>query len=148
MHKIINSVAVIEVNKAIGAVEIHMRGYGCVHQYADILKMATNIAHLHRVKNYLLVKTHFEDIDYHQFYQVAASWLSLLDQRLSHQCIKKAKVAIVVQRDVFLPLSSIIHKAQNALPKDYEHLRFDLFYAYHKALGFLEPSRLQEIAQS
>lgn len=142
----INTVAVIEVNKAIEAVEVNLKGYGCVHQYVETLRMATHFAHLHRIKDYLLVKDHFGDINYDQFYQVVENWLSFLDQHLNRQYIKKIKVAIVVQRDVFLPLCSVIHKAEKALPKVYDYLCFDLFYAYHKALGFLQPRVIQEIS--
>lgn len=136
-NKTINTVAVIEVSKAIDAVEVHMRGYGCLHHYVEILKRATHFARLHGINHFLLIKEHFDDIDYQQFYQVIEKWLSFLDQHLSCMRIKKMKVAIVVERDVFLPLCSVIHKTEKTLPKVYEHLCFDLFYAYHKALGFL-----------
>lgn len=147
MHKLINTVAVIGINTAVEAVEVNLKGYGGVQQYVETMKMATHFAHLHKIKNYLLAKHHFDDINYHQFFQVAEQWLSFLDQHLSRQCMRKTKVAIVVSRDVFLELSSVIHKAQKALPRAYEHLCFDLFYAYHKAVVFLQPGIRQVISQ-
>lgn len=137
MHKFINSLGTIEVVRELKAIRISISGSGNMQAYAETLRMAHSFANLHHLNSYLLVKDQFEDISCDQFYGLADDWLHVLEQHFSRNALGKAKVALLVNRNSFLELSEIMHKAQQTAPQTYYHVGFDLFYTIAKAHDFL-----------
>lgn len=137
MIKFINSLATIEVNKKLEAIQIAFRSSGTVHHYLETLRMATSFASLHGVTSYLLVKNQFDDISYRQFYNIIEDWLHLLDQNFNRKCLSRARVALLANHNSFIELSKIMHRSHRTSPKDYFHVLFDLFFDKQKACNFL-----------
>lgn len=137
MLKFINSIATIEVNKALEAVQISLKSGGSIDCYVETLRIAASFANLHHISSYFLVKDEFEDITCRQFHAVIEDWLHLLEQHFNRKSSGKTKVAIRVNRDAFLELSKLRYQTQQTTPVSYYHVACDLFYADNKAHSFL-----------
>lgn len=147
MLRYINSVATIEQNLNINAIEINFKGYGVKNEYAVTLDMAIELAILQQASAYFLKKEHFKDIDVKPFYECIDHWLQRLDKHFNRGRGAKTKVALLVPADFFLELSSVIHKANSVLPVSLYHVSFEVFYATDKADFFLQREPVHAIHQ-
>lgn len=94
MLKFINSLAIIEINEEIDAVQITFRGTGSAREYSETLGMAASFANMHRLSSFLLIKEQFEDLSETYFQTIVQHWLSLLLKR-SPEEVSKVRVAVL-----------------------------------------------------
>lgn len=143
MLKFINSLATIEVNKALEAIQVTFRGSaGTIHQYLETLRMATSFANLHSLNKYLLVKDGFDDVSCQQFCSLMEDWLYLVNANFNQLSLRKVKVALLANQDSYKQLSEHIS------PKYYLYELFAFFSDEEKAFSYLQANPVNKVHQS
>lgn len=142
MLKFINSLATIEVNKEVEAIQVTFRSSGTVHQYLETLRMATSFASLHSLNKYLLVKDEFDDVSCQQFCGLMEDWLSLVNENFSQLNLPKVKVGLLANQDSCKQLSEYIS------PRYYLYELFAFFSDEKKAFSYLQTNPVNKIHQS
>ncbi|WPP51499.1 hypothetical protein [Catalinimonas niigatensis] len=137
MYRIINSLAVAEYNKFLGAVEINFNGQGPTALYHETMDIAMNIALIYKSNNWLFLKDDFSDISPNAFMTFVRKWstkASEMHERSDSNYI--CKVALVTSSDSYLYLMSE-HEWLEDSRKKFDNLHIRLFTKLEQAKKFL-----------
>lgn len=135
MLKFINSLATIEINKEIEAIQVVFSGSGTMQHYLETLRVATSFASLHSTHTYLLVKNEFNDINCQQFYSMMENWLHRIDEGFDLSRLHKVRVALLTNQGSYKQLCE--RESYQTSSKDYFYELFAFFSDEKKACSFL-----------
>ena len=105
MNKIINSLATAEFVRKLNAVEVNFKGSGSLAQYHETIDIALNISLVYQTNQWLLKKSHFQDISPDTFLNFIGKWSKKSCQlHLEHHASADCKVALytTAETDIYL----------------------------------------------
>ncbi len=146
MLKFINSLATIEINQKVEAIQLTFNNSGSLDQYPETMNIAVGFAKMHRVSSYLLVKEQFNDISSTHFHALVQQWLLVLGERSVKRPSVHIKVALLTNAHICQQLADATLVFSRILP--YAHLSFTCHSDHTNAYRFLNPSATPEEKRS
>jgi len=135
MNKIFNSLASAEYAKSIRSVDVKFKGYGTPSLYYMTMDIAMNISLVYQTNQWLLAKTHFNDMNLESFVKFIARWSKDACKLYNeHNASQDCRVAFLTSKDA---CSYLHYKGINAHLDTSSFLTLKVFADRREAASFL-----------